>query len=247
MVNLTKKKKHGRIVYQMIHYGGNLKQEEIISKIKKHILFANSDENKIISLIKTKDTEIKAFKQGDEIFSQKNKDRKLGLMLIGEASVYSTDANHPVLLRSMFEGDAFGISNLFNENEEFVSTIVAKKQSSVILFSSQTIKQLLDESAEFRTAYIKFLSERICFLNKKISCFTAGTPERRLAVFLCSKSGEQSFSFTLNAKALSDMLNVGRASLYRAFDKLISDGFITKEAKTITVLDRKALEETYTE
>ena len=224
-----------------------MKQNEIENKIKKHSLFATAEGNKITLLIKSYDTEIKTFRQGDEIFSPQNTDRRLGLILSGEASVYSSDTNHPVLLRAMFAGDAFGISNLFNENEGFVSTIIAKKQSSVILFSQRAVKQLLDESAEFRTAYIKFLSERICFLNKKISCFTAGTPERRLAVFLCSKSDERSFSLTLNANALSDMLNVGRASLYRAFDKLITDGLIKKEAKTIIVLDRKALEETYVE
>lgn len=224
-----------------------MKQNDIEIKIKGHTLFNATEENKIKSLVKSKDTEIKSFKPGEEIFSPKNKERKLGLILSGEASVYSTDTNHPVLLRSLMTGDAFGISNLFNEKDEFASTIIAKKQASVILFSQPTIKHMLDNSAEFRTAYIKFLSERICFLNKKISCFTAGTPERRLAVFLCSKSDEQRFSLTLNANSLSDMLNVGRASLYRAFDKLITDGFIKKEAKTITVLDRKALEETYVE
>ena len=66
--------------------------------------------------------------------------------------------------------------------------------------------------------------------------------KRRLAMFICSKSSEQSFSFALNASALSEMINVGRASLYRAFEKLISDGLISKEGKTITVLNRNELE-----
>ena len=41
------------------------------------------------------------------------------------------------------------------------------------------------------------------------------------------------------------MLNVGRASLYRAFDKLIADGYIKKDGKTITLLDRNALKDQY--
>lgn len=224
-----------------------MNRDEIVNKIKKHALFRNVEEDKVWALITSTDTEIKAFSQGEEIFSPKNKDRKLGVVLSGEASVYSSDANHPVLLRTMIAGDTFGISNLFNENEPFASTLVAKKKSSVVLFSQTDIKRLLDESQIFRTEYIVFLSERICFLNKKISCFTAGTPERRLAVLLCSKSDEQSFSITINSNSLSDMLNVGRATLYRAFEKLITDGFIKKESKTITVLDRKSLEKNYVE
>ena len=41
------------------------------------------------------------------------------------------------------------------------------------------------------------------------------------------------------------MLNIGRASLYRAFDKFIADGFISKNGKEITLLDRDALMTNY--
>jgi hypothetical protein len=41
------------------------------------------------------------------------------------------------------------------------------------------------------------------------------------------------------------MLNIGRASLYRAFDKFIADGFITKNGKVITLIDREALKNNY--
>ena len=45
-------------------------------KIKGHTLFNATEENKIKSLVKSKDTEIKSFKPGEEIFSPKNKERK---------------------------------------------------------------------------------------------------------------------------------------------------------------------------
>lgn len=222
-----------------------MKNEDIISKLQKHSLFTDVDISVLSNAINADDTVIKRFKQGEWIFSPLTKKKRLGFILLGEASVYSTDTSHPVLLRHLNVGDTFGVSNLFADSGEFVSTIIAKKASSVIFFSPKAISFLLGESTEFRTNYIAFLSQRICFLNKKISCFTAGSPERRLAVFLCSQSNEQSFSLNVNANSLSEMLDIGRASLYRAFDKLITDGFIVKNGKTITVLDKNALEKNY--
>ena len=44
---------------------------------------------------------------------------------------------------------------------------------------------------------------------------------------------------------LANTLDVGRASLYRAFDKLESEGLIIKDGKTITVLDKNTLRQRY--
>lgn len=222
-----------------------MKKEDIVLKLKKHILFKNVDALTLSDILLSEGCKLETFKTGDEIFSPNNEEKRLGFILSGEASVYSADGSRSVLLRSLVEGDTFGVSNLFYEKSRFVSLIMAKRASSVIFFTAEAIGKLLDNSSEFRMSYIKFLSERICFLNKKISCFTAGSPERRLAVFLCSQSTENSFSVCINANSLSEMLNVGRASLYRAFDKLTADGFITKDGKTITLLDRAALETNY--
>ena len=222
-----------------------MKKEDIILKLKTHPIFNGVEDFALCNAINSADTLIKEFKQGDEIFSPQNKEKKLGFVLLGEANVYSADGNRSVLLRSLKVGDMFGISNLFDENLGFVSLITAKKASRVIFFSSKAIEKLLNDSSEFRTNYIKFLSQRICFLNKKIACFTAGTPERRLAMFLCSQSEERTFSLNTSANSLSEMLDIGRASLYRALDKLISEGLISKNGKTITVLDRNTLEKNY--
>lgn len=224
-----------------------MKKDEIIQRLKKHVLFEKTELSAIEALINAEDTEIMNFKQGDEMFSPQKEEKKLGFILVGEASVYSADGNRSVLLRSLCEGDSFGVSNLFDTHGGFVSLIVAKKASSVIFFSPAAISSLLERSGEFRMSYIRFLSQKICFLNRKISCFTAGSPERRLAVFLSAQSNEESYSLNLNANSLSEMLNVGRASLYRAFDKLTADGFISRNGKIITVFNRTALENHYTD
>ena len=144
-------------------------------------------------------------------------------------------------------GDTFGVANLFSSTEQFVSLIVAKKACRVLFFSEETVALLLREDTTFCMNYIHFLSDRICFLNTKISCFTAGSPERKLAFFLlsCADDKMEQYSLSINSNSLSDMLNVGRASLYRAFDCLVSEGLIQKQGKQITVLNKNALKDRY--
>jgi len=220
-------------------------KEEIINKLKKHILFKNIEPGVLSEFVSNDGVLNQSFKSGEEIYSPKHKEKRLGFILSGEANVYSSDENRSVLLRKLEEGDTFGVANLFDEDTEFVSLIVAKRNSQVLFFTASAVEKLLNENTAFRMGYIKFLSQRICFLNKKISCFTAGSPERRLAVFLYTQCKNGKNTFTVNANALSEMLNVGRASLYRAFEKLISDGLIQKNGKSITVLDMYGIETNY--
>lgn len=222
-----------------------MKEKLLIHNLQKHILFTDVSTHDISCAISADDTLIQDFQHGEAIFSPQNSEKKLGFILLGKANVYSIDENRSVLLRTLNAGDTFGVSTLFGEENRFISTIIAKSSAKVIFFTKNTIENLFNKNSKFRTNYISFLSQRICFLNKKISCFTAGSVERKLAIFLCSQSDDFNFSLEINANSLAEMLNVGRASLYRAFDKFIEDGFILKDGKTITLIDRTALEKNY--
>ena len=216
-----------------------------IQKIKNHKLFKNVSNSLIAEILSKKGTLIKSFSQKETIFSEENEEKTLGLILSGEANVYSSSGVNAVLLRVLHPSDSFGVANLFDDSSRFVTTIVAKKPSTVVFFSKADIEWLIDISGEFRKNYIAFLSERICFLNRKISCYTAGSPEKKLSSFLCSHSDDESFSVTVSSSALSEMLNVGRASLYRAFDKMTEDGLIIKNGKSICVPNRSKLIDFY--
>ena len=89
--------------------------------------------------------------------------------------------------------------------------------------------------------YLDFLSGRIRFLNRKIGYLTAGSAERRLALYLASFQ-KQELVLKDSISSLSELLDIGRASLYRAFDALEEQGLIRREGRSILVPDLKALE-----
>ena len=132
---------------------------------------------------------------------------------------------------------------------------MAHGRCEVLFIPADTVKYLLENDKTVMYNYVNFLSDRICFLNRKISCLTAGSVERRLALYLCSAI-EVSFNVNENDavydlalpvsfSSLATMLDIGRASLYRAFDRLEADGFITKNGNHITVRDFRRMIEFY--
>ena len=167
----------------------------------------------------------------------------VGLLLSGKASVHTTDPSRRALLRILCKGDMFGLAGIFSDEPE-MSKIYADGVCKCVFFSKKSVSRLLERSDDFRRNYIGFLSNRIRFLNRKITYLTAGSGERRLALYLLSFETRE---VVLNASisSLSDLLNLGRASLYRAFDKLCEDGYLLKDGKRLTLLNPEAMLHAY--
>ncbi len=222
-----------------------MKKEATLTLVAQNPLFNGIPTEEILMLLCSDSTSLVSFKGGDWIYSPDSEGKYLGIMISGTAAAHSVDSTNGVLLRNFEKGELFGVATLFATRHRFVSIITAKGPCKVLFLKEDDILALVQKSQTFAMNYIRLLSDRICFLNTRISCFTAGSPERKLAYFLCTQSPENSFSLTISANELSDMLDIGRASLYRVFDKFEQDGFIKKEGKTITLINRSAMIEFY--
>ena len=183
------------------------------------------------------------FEEDDTILSQSETAHKAGIFLLGEAVVTTKDDSKNALLRFFSAGDFFGIANLFT-NEDYVSTIRAKKKCRVFFFTEEAIRELLETDKTFLYNYLGFLSGRICYLNHKIRYLTAGSAERRLALYLSSFESD-TIELEASLSSLSELLDIGRASLYRAFDTLIADGYIKKDGRKIHILARNTMTKDY--
>ena len=155
----------------------------------------------------------------------------------GTAVAYAGDMDKQVLLRMFTPYEIFGISNLFTD-QPFATRMIAKTNCTVLVLSKQFLRYLIDNDETVRYQYIAFLASKTLYLNQKISCLTAGSAEQRLAYWLDLRADDGVVLLDLPMNSLCTMLDIGRASLYRAFDALERDGFIQKEQKTVRILDR---------
>ncbi len=182
--------------------------------------------------------EIVSAKKGETIMAENRFDRCLALILRGTASVSKTglDGRRTVINR-LFKGDVFGMATLFYEEAEFPSEITAENDLRLAVFPKESIEEAFSVSPEFAKAYVVLLSEKIHFLNKKLSAFSEGeASEKLLRWIITSANGEKEFILPCSVSKLAQMLGIGRASVYRAFDSLSERGAILKDGKKIVIL-----------
>lgn len=213
-------------------------KEEIFLKLTENKLFASADQGRLRELLESKGYAEKEYSYGETVYS--NGERKLGMIIKGSAKVYSPDGEKSVLLRTLNTGDVFGIATLFGNKTEKISRICAGRACTALLIDAETVAELLETDKSFMMAYIGFLSDRVRFLNKKIMYYTCGSAERRLAVYLLS-SGKESVTPVIPMNALAELLDIGRASLYRSVESLTDTGFVVREGETFIIKDRKSL------
>lgn len=203
--------------------------EKDLRRVMGTVLFIDSRPEAVANILEQGKAEVLSLVGGEVILSPDAKEKKLGVLLSGKATVNTPDPSKKMLLRLLGVGEPFGFANLFSD-EPFVSVIRANGPCRVFLLSEETVRLLLEKDQAFLYRYLSFLSGRIRFLNMKIGYLTAGSAERRLALYLYS-IGKREFRLPISISALSELLDVGRASLYRAFDRLCEDGYLQKNGR----------------
>jgi len=213
---------------------------DFLKKLSNLPLFENASAGAIKLALSADDCYVKVFGSGECVYSNGENDSSLGIILRGKAEVFSADPTKDVLLRTISVGDMVGVSKLFDDNASFNTRVFAKGSVRVLFISEESLRQLLENDKTVMYNYIRFMADRIRFLNEKIMYFTAGSTERRLALYLCSY-GRKTIRLAISMTDLAATLDVGRASLYRAFDKLSEDGYIIRSEKIIVIVNKDEL------
>ena len=107
------------------------------------------------------------------------------------------------------------------------------------------MRALIENDKNVMCSFMTTLSTKIVYLNKKINSLTAGSAERKLSVFLADNAVSGVYEQKNSASAIAEMLDIGRASLYRAFDRLREDGFLQKDGRNLCLLDPDAMLDAY--
>ena len=218
---------------------------EYLSQIKSIFLFRDVGETVLHLLLSDKRAEAADFAAGDTIYDESNYRKSLGIILSGKAEVQTNNAGHLIILNRLSPPQLFGAAGLFQEEGLYVTRIVALEPSKILFIPQNLLTDAMRQDFRLVENYLAFLSQRIRFLNRKINNFTQSNTEGKLARYLLDIASDQnsvSVSFPVSIQNVAKVLNLGRASLYRALDSLSESGYIERSGKKIVILDRSALE-----
>ena len=214
-----------------------------IELVMKTELFRGSPRSVLMRILAVSDCTVGEYSKNDIVFSKTSFTRSLGIVLGGKLRVIKENADkRPIVMSTLQSGSLFGAAALFNSQGEYVTQITAIEHSRILCLPQRLIKRMIEREPEIAENYIRYLSERILFLNRKIYFLTAGTAEQRLASFLLDNLSEGEYSeMPMPMHRLADALNMSRASLYRAFDLLIESGAVSKQGKLVCISNAELL------
>ena len=176
------------------------------------------------------------FSKNDIIYSNNNFTRALGIIVDGVAFAVSNNQNK-IHLKTFSSGMCFGAAALFGEKDGYVSTVIAKTDAKILFITENMLKNLFERYPRTAVNYITFLSDKIRFLNKKLSVISCSAAEDTLLKYLNTAADSSGYvqlpsSMTLLAKTLG----FSRATLYRVLETLENNGRILRENNKIKVI-----------
>lgn len=217
---------------------------------EKHIvlslpLFRGVPKEISAELLSSRGCAARDFGRGEVVYDHENFKKALAVLLSGRLQVSKKTADGGELIMStLYPTALFGAAALFNDSGTYASIITAKEDSRALFLPRAPLLRAMKESPALAENYIRYLSERIEFLNRRIMRLTAGTAEQRLAGFLLDNlPGETRVARPMPMTDTAKALNMGRASLYRAMERLEKIGAIEKSKDGIIVRNKKILSE----
>ena len=187
------------------------------------------------------------YQKGDRVFYEQG--GALGVLLSGKVCVGGRRDRHKLVLNEMYPGVVFGFSSLFEGEKHFETDICACRKSEVLWLEEALIEELLGLERRVGRNIIALQAEKIRVRNEKVLSFSSSDNEKKLLLYLealpASEEGRR--EVPLGMSALSARLSMGRASLYRAFDRLEEENMIRREGRAVYILSpEKPDQETFT-
>ena len=215
-------------------------ETELVSKTE---LFRGLPPSVLTRILAVSDCTAAEYEKNEVVYDKTNFYRSLGIVLEGRLRVTKENADkRPIVMSTLQRGAMFGAAALFNSEPEYATKITAIERSRVLFLPQRLVKRMIEREPDIAENYIRYLSERILFLNRKIYFLTAGTAEQRLAGFLLDNLAVGEFSeMPMTMHRLADALNMSRASLYRAFDELTASGAVSKQGKLVCIKNAELL------
>ena len=218
-----------------------------VTKKDKEILFSNPlfaslGQSECEGLIKSGRAKICIYEKGKAITTASSFTRCLIVILKGSASVSKIGADgRRTVINILRCGDIFGMATLFFE-QDFPSEIIAEEPCRLAIFPKELVEEAFAASPEFAKAYVTLLSQKIHFLNSRLSTFTEGeTSERFLRWLSAVSGGKTEFCLPCSISRAAETIGVGRASLYRAIGVLSEEKVLKHEGKNIVILKPERL------
>lgn len=191
-------------------------------------LFAGISEAEIHALLMLEGVRVEHYEKDQIIFDRADTERALGIILYGECIVTKESANGKMPMSVLRQTDLFGAASLFHDEEAYVARVMAGESTWVLLINENALRVMMQRDFRVTENYLRYLTARIRFLSGRLDGFLPQSVEDRVLNYIKTHAENGLYESEWSVSALAEALRIGRTTLYRAMDKLVSDGKIER-------------------
>jgi CRP-like cAMP-binding protein len=127
--------------------------------------------------------------------------------------------------------DLFGAASLFHDEEAYVARVTANESTWVLLICEDALRGMMQRDFRVTENYLRYLTARIRFLSDRLDGFLPQSVEERVFNHIKNHAEHGLYESEWSVSALAESLRISRATLYRAMDKLVSEGKIERHGR----------------
>ncbi len=217
---------------------------EVTLFLSNVFLFDGLSSSDIQKILNGLEYEICEFKKGETVYSPSSLEKKLGFIISGDCAILQKSESSVTPMRRISIGDSFGIISVFGSDTPFPTCIEARADSKVVFITQNEVKRIMLLNSKISENLIRFLCDRVNFLNQRVATFSSGSVDMKLASFLLTLyKNTGNTEIKINKSDFAKAISSGRASLYRALNNLSCAGILIVNSKNIKIVNINALEE----
>jgi CRP-like cAMP-binding protein len=207
-------------------------------------IFRGITEKETEYLLKKIHFQIKSFLKDEVIVVAGEPVLNLNIILLGSVRGEMIDySGKTIKIEDVEAPKPLATAFLFGQENKFPVTVTANNDVKMLTIPVSEFLKLLQMNTQILKNYLNSISSRAQFLSQKLHFLSFKTIKGKVAHFLLQQAGEKFHSVELKntQQQLADLFGVTRPSLARIFGEMQKEGLIRIANKTVTLLDKMAL------
>lgn len=197
------------------------------------------------SLLDRLDISVYEVSKKDIIATQGTLCKKLYVLLEGKLRVDIIDGlGNEVMIEYIVAARAFATPHLFSSDGTLPATFTAIEDGILLTASKESMFKLISEEPKILHNFLCITGNcNVCTVSR-LKTLSRKTVRERFVVYLLEhrKKNTTTVNIIHNQATLAEYLNVTRPALSKEINKMIKEGIIEMEGKTVRILDEALLE-----
>ena len=197
------------------------------------------------SLLDRLDISVYEVNKKDIIATQGTLCKKLYVLLEGKLRVDIIDGlGNEVMIEYIVAARAFATPHLFSSDGTLPATFTAIEDGILLTASKESMFKLISEEPKILHNFLCITGNcNVCTVTR-LKTLSRKTVRERFVVYLLEhrKKNTTTVNIIHNQATLAEYLNVTRPALSKEINKMIKEGIIEREGKTVRILDEALLE-----